>query len=1077
MQSELELDNLLNQLSSSYNSVEGQQRVHLVPTFTYAPKSEEEIQREIDAKNAARKARQERLEYTIPKDCKGLADGTVCAGGKCFKEKCVMTGACSGDCCDHNDRPKLNGSPCEDGQCIAGKCTAVEPCYGDCCDSTKNPRADETKCSVGVCKKGGCVATKVGCSAGACCDEVNGEVRPKGFPCFVGQCQVASQCTGFSHECPETTPVEDGTYCDGGYCLSGVCVKTYDPESKEPMCTEGQCCDLNTFTFKTKGTPCSNTACSSGATCLGNSNQCPPPPKSSIVRAANDSPCPEGVCFNGYCKPTIECEEGECCRAGKMVANYTDCSIGRCFNGKCEYDKICIGDCCEQSTDPDAQPKALDNGTPCNGGICVAGRCRAPPACMGECCNGNENTPKPDGMQCNHGAGACSNGLCVSPSITCKEGQCCNVFKGYAFPAGFPCHSDPCKQSTPCLGTSGECTPSDVPKPDGYPCPNNGTCEAGVCVTPPPMKPECTSGPCCDLIKGKYAPKDTPCGTDPCKEQTFCTGSSEYCPISLVPIADGTVCKVTALGEWTCVDGVCEKPKPPPVLPACNVEKPCCNIFKQRVYPKDTLCAEAFNECVETAYCNGFDVECPINYKPDGSICTGGMCVHGQCIAGVDPTDTDTTHEIHVHHTRDGENELITITTTRKSDGSTFTKDHLVDTNAMLEMQRLAQEKAQKIIKEQEEQAKAEKAKIRKQQFDKDVQDTKRRLLEEEAKRLANMTNAELEAYNNKTAAPVNNDEPSDDELADQTEEHLRFVASLDHPGNPLREFMGVNNTSIYSQCTSGLCCNTRRNIFFPYGHICGQPKNPCQVAICSGQSSECYPVAVTDGFECPNGLCFEGECIKNCYGECCDGRRPKEDGTECETNGKCFNGICVRNCYGDCCEVNQNFAKPDGAPCEDGTCHDGKCVKEESATGDNESSTSEDPLKGKNIVAVINEEEQKDSELTKMWKKTIEEEHREQKERKEKEAEERKKKLDEEAKAKAKQITDASATYQAELKAANEEKAAKTKWHKYVLIGGAAFVGFLIIVAIIVAAVKHSNKKKQEEKDAQDSEYYYEKF
>lgn len=1078
LQSERELDSLLSQLSDSYQTVSSRSRISLVPTFVYEPRSTAEIARAEQAKRIQREAYKEALNYKVPTNCTGLADGTQCAGGKCFKGSCVMTSLCYDECCTTDNTAKPNGSPCSEGQCLSGKCTAVKSCYGDCCNSAHEPKPNNATCSIGVCYEGGCVATNVGCSAGACCDEVNGKARPAGFPCHAGQCQAISACTGFSHLCPETTPVADGSYCDGGHCVAGVCVKEVDPESKEPVCTEGECCDLTTFNFKEKGTPCSSNPCVSGSTCLGNSNQCPPPPAETRVLAKDGTACPAGVCQSGLCKHVIECEEGECCHAGRKVANYTACSVGRCFDGKCEYDKLCVGDCCEGGE----SEKALANGTPCeNGsGICVSGRCRALPACMGDCCNGSDNSvAKPDGLPCNHGAGECQKGLCVAKSVTCEEGQCCDAYHGYAFPTGFPCHPNPCAKSVPCLGTSGDCPEATEFKPDGYPCPNNGTCEKGVCILPPKAEPECTSGPCCDATKQRYMPADTPCGTDPCKEMTYCTGSSEYCPITLVPIPDGTVCKTTALGEWTCVDGVCEKPKPKQVLPRCNVETACCDTFKQRVRANGTLCAEALNECTETAYCDGFDAECPISYKPDGAICTGGMCVHGQCILGVDPTDDDTTHEIHVHHTADGENELITVTTTRKSDGSTFTKEQLIDTNAMREMQRAAEAKARQALEEEYAKKKAEKERIRKEQFDKDVADTKRRIEEEEARRVANMTRAELEelAQQNKTAnatsaAHGQDDELTDEEKEDLTQEHLDFVATLDHEGNPLRELKDLNNTHEYSQCTSGLCCNLRRTQFYPYGHICGQPKNPCQVAICSGQSSECYPVAVQDGFACPDGRCFEGECIKDCYGDCCDGKLPKADGAECEGDGKCFNGICVRSCYGDCCEAGQNFAKPDGAPCVDGTCQSGKCVKEGGA------SSSDAAAADGNVrhVAVVHSTEEEDA-LEEMWKKTVEEEHAEAEARREKEHAARKRALDAAADAEIDAISSEAATLKDSLKASKESSAKSKKISLITLACCGGVVCLLAVVLVIVVLVNHANKKKQAEKDAQDSEYYYEKF
>lgn len=88
----------------------------------------------------------------------------------------------------------------------------------------------------------------------------------------------------------------------------------------------------------------------------------------------------------------------------------------------------------------------------------------------------------------------------------------------------------------------------------------------------------------------------------------------------------------------------------------------------------------------------------------------------------------------------------------------------------------------------------------------------------------------------------------TEEELADETEAHQKFLDSIDNDANPYRDLRNKSSSTetdraaLYAQCQSGLCC-TKRKTFFPYGHICGQPKNDCQIAICSGQSAECYTI------------------------------------------------------------------------------------------------------------------------------------------------------------------------------------------------------------------------------------------
>jgi len=1066
--SEKELDEIIKQIDAGYvlaqTAAQNEGHNLLYPTLVYTPKTKPVVEEIIKQKEQKEKDKeQERLD-NLPKNCTtATPNGTICPGGKCFNGKCKMTVPCYGQCCDEDGFPKLNFSPCAGGVCSAGKCIEVKKCYDECCDSLgQGPLPDNTTCSIGTCRDGGCVATKVGCTEGACCNEIDGVVLPLGFPCHVNPCQKSNVCSGYSNFCPDSKPVEDGTYCPGGVCIAGVCARTIDPESKEPECTSGPCCDLTTFTFMKKGSPCSNNPCVEGSVCLGNSEQCPPPDKK--FNKPNGSKCPRGKCYEGLCEPIVECEPGECCRGGKKLSNYTTCSVGKCFLGKCEYDQVCLGECCnEDKTAP------IENGAPCTGGICVSGRCRVPPPCLGDCCVPSKtNVPLPDGRPCNKGLGQCQSGLCVT-NITCTQGQCCNEFHHRIFPAGFPCHDNPCADSMPCDGALSSCPTSTSYKPDGYPCPGNGTCLAGKCILPAPLTPECTSGACCDIRRNVFLPEGTACGTDPCKEQTYCTGKSEYCPISMIPITDGVICKVDSLGNHTCINGICEKPLPKPILPRCNVEKACCNTFKQRVRENGTLCAEAFNECMETAYCNGFDPECAINYKPDGSVCNGGMCVEGNCIQGIDPTDDDTTHKIHVHHTADGENELITVTTTRISDGSTFTKEVRVDKNVMMLAKKAAEEQAAAELAKQYAEKKAEKEKIRTEQAKKDAEDAKRRLEEEKKKELENMTAEEL----NKTLSKVNDESSSaltPEELEDQTPEHAHFLDTLDHDGNPLRYYRDKEPIdTIYAQCKDGLCCNRRTHGFFPYGHICGQPNDPCKVAICSGQSSECYPINVENGFKCPNGRCYEGECIKNCYGECCDGIEAKPEGTSCEGNGKCFNGVCVRECYGDCCEPEQSFAKPNGARCSVGTCNNGRCVPEDKP------SMKEDPDTHQYIPVVY--DEPKETELEKMWNKLIDDEHKKKEEYHKKKLEREKAEIESRTAKKVAEIeANAAANEEAALQAAKESNS-NSKYWKIAIIASCVVGGFLIIVLIIVAIVSRNNKKKADKKKAQDSEYYYEQF
>jgi len=293
--------------------------------------------------------------------------------------------------------------------------------------------------------------------------------------------------------------------------------------------------------------------------------------------------------------------------------------------------------------------------------------------------------------------------------------------------------------------------------------------------------------------------------------------------------------------------------------------------------------------------------------------------------------------------------------------------------------------------------------------------------------------------------------EKTPEELADENSEHEKFLDSLEFDSNPYRHFRHtVRNATVFAQCSAGLCC-TRRRTFFPYGHICGKPANPCQIAICSGQSAECYTIAAKNGTACANGSCYDGECVKNCIGECCEGKFAKQDGTEC-SDGMCVSGVCVRNCKGDCCEVGQSFAKPDGAPCDGGVCEKGECKIENASANDDIATTATSAVK-QPVVAVIHEAEETPSTLDTVWKKLVGDEKADKKIADKKEAERIRNEKNAEAAEKIKIIKNDTENYQAALKAANEQNTSY-KYSKIILIVAGAVAGFLLIVFIIVVIV-----------------------
>jgi hypothetical protein len=153
--------------------------------------------------------------------------------------------------------------------------------------------------------------------------------------------------------------------------------------------------------------------------------------------------------------------------------------------------------------------------------------------------------------------------------------------------------------------------------------------------------------------------------------------------------------------------------------------------------------------------------------------------------------------------------------------------------------------------------------------------------------------------------------------------------------------------------CKTGACCDIKKLEVLEKGKNCTE--KVCYMGNCDGEHSECEYSPSPSGTPCPDGYCFDGVCVKNCLGMCCDDdddTKPKEDGLPC-ADGFCFRGTCIKNCEGECCEplelfadsraehyknkrfgVKPNYgtflqAKVDGSPCNgnNGYCVKGECT------------------------------------------------------------------------------------------------------------------------------------------------------
>ena len=152
--------------------------------------------------------------------------------------------------------------------------------------------------------------------------------------------------------------------------------------------------------------------------------------------------------------------------------------------------------------------------------------------------------------------------------------------------------------------------------------------------------------------------------------------------------------------------------------------------------------------------------------------------------------------------------------------------------------------------------------------------------------------------------------------------------------------------------CSEGACCDIEKQQVFEKDHACAE--RTCYVGTCDGKTFGCDYTPAPAGTPCPSGSCFDGVCVKNCIGMCCeeDQETAKEDGSACG-DGFCFRGACIKNCKGECCEPLKLYsedraenarieamgikttrygkfmqAKVDGSPCKNnnGYCMKGEC-------------------------------------------------------------------------------------------------------------------------------------------------------
>ena len=236
------------------------------------------------------------------------------------------------------------------------------------------------------------------------------------------------------------------------------------------------------------------------------------------------------------------------------------------------------------------------SGTPCDDGdacsqidVCVASACvgtslvscAAPGACQSSSCDPATGACVVSALV--DGA-PCSDGNLCTLTDTCVSGACSGANPKSCVAA------DECHDEGVCYPPTGACTSpvkaNGSPCDDGNGCTAPDTCQAGACVSGPPV--ECPApGPC--QLAGTCDPQAGACQNLPVQDGTACD--------------DGDACTE---GD-TCGAGACAG---------------------------STIGCPTPDECHSSAGCDPTSGVCSETEKADGTPCSAGTCQAGQCLPG-----------------------------------------------------------------------------------------------------------------------------------------------------------------------------------------------------------------------------------------------------------------------------------------------------------------------------------------------------------------------------------------------------------------------------------------------------------
>ena len=398
---------------------------------------------------------------------------------------------CLAGVCAPDPSAKVSCPPMPPGSCVVEAC---DPATGLC---EQLAVADGTACSggepgaacadVGACALGQCV------TLGSPCDD--------GDPCTADVCDPTEGCV---HTPSEGLPCDDGDpctlsdVCDGGAC-AGIPAGCDDGDP----CTLDSCASQSGSCLHTAapdGTPCGETACTTGGTCQGGvcegtqPVQCPP-----------TAPCGAATCVPGEGCVTAPAQDGAPCDDGDPCTQPGTCVAGACqaLPIPCADDNPCTADSCDPSSGTCAHA-ALADGASCT----PADPC----ALAGKCVAGTCATTEP--IEC--------------PPVPCTK-QGCDPATGLcdtvAWTDGASCDAGPCAAEGLCV--AGSCAPTAPAS-----CDDGDACTADLC--------DPALGGCVHLPAACQADDTSACVTGTCGQQGTCESAlSDLCTSGL-PVLDET---------------------------------------------------------------------------------------------------------------------------------------------------------------------------------------------------------------------------------------------------------------------------------------------------------------------------------------------------------------------------------------------------------------------------------------------------------------------------------------------------------------------------------------------------------